>query len=838
MSPERWQRIDGLFDEALDLPPAERGAFLDRSCAGEPDVREELEALLDACERASDFLGQPPHTLAGEVVGPLFGTAEAETHLAPGQAVGPYRIVEPIGRGGMGVVYLAERADGHFRKRVALKVVKRGMDTDEIVGRFRHERQILARLEHPNVARLLDGGVTEDGRPYFVMECVDGEPLDAYCDRLRLSVRERLKRFMDVLEAVAYAHRNLVVHRDLKPSNILVTQKGEVKLLDFGIAKLLDTDDPAQTVPLTEAHTRRLTPDYAAPEQVRGEPPTTATDVYALGVILYALLAGRRPYDFPTGMLSEIERTICERVPRRPSTALFHPARTSADDASLTPEAIAEQRATLPKKLRRTLAGDLDAIVLKALRKEPERRYASAADLLGDLQRYTKGKTVRARPDTFRYRTSRFVRQHKVGVAATALIMLTLVGGIVATTVQARRAMRAYEGMQVQTERAESQRDFLAGAFASVDPENPTDVFSTLSDTLTKSEFAKALIGGNVARVDELRHPLDQAAVLDVMGNAYLAFGLFAEAESTFTKALGLKRSELGKQHFDLVASLIGIAIAAQNYPDYERATDLYQQAQDILADAAPAERHLLPVIYNNLGSLKLDQRQHDEAKLWFTRALDEVHAQEEQSSDPEQLRLWRARGLTGLGTALLRLGDLDEAEKLMRRALALYERELGSSHPQTAKTLYSLAACLARKGNFADAEAAYHRALVIYRQAYGDDHVTVASSFYDLARLARKDGRQREAERLGLRALAIYEKRVGLEHPRSVNCSLLVGRILCDRDERERAVEHLSRGLSVLQKHGLAEGNPNFIIGKEWLAECSMPQPSLDLTPDDPARL
>ena len=412
MSPERWQRIDGLFDEALDLPPAERGPFLDRSCAGEPDVREELEALLDACERASDFLGQPPHTLAGEVVGPLFGTAEAETHLAPGQAVGPYRIVEPIGRGGMGVVYLAERADGHFRKRVALKVVKRGMDTDEIVGRFRHERQILARLEHPNVARLLDGGVTEDGRPYFVMECVDGEPLDAYCDRLRLSVRERLKRFMDVLEAVAYAHRNLVVHRDLKPSNILVTQKGEVKLLDFGIAKLLnpaeagrlDTDGAAQTVPLTEAHTRRLTPDYAAPEQVRGEPPTTATDVYALGVILYALLAGRRPYDFPTGMLSEIERTICERVPRRPSTAPFHPhpARTSADDASLTPEAIAEQRATLPKKLRRTLAGDLDAIVLKALRKEPERRYASAADLLDDLRRYAQ-RQDRPRPPGYVY---------------------------------------------------------------------------------------------------------------------------------------------------------------------------------------------------------------------------------------------------------------------------------------------------------------------------------------------------------------------------------------------------------------------------------------------------
>ena len=829
MSPEHWQRIDRLFDEALDLPPDERTAFLERACDGDAALREEIEALLTACENATGFLDQPPISLAETALSPFFEMPEDD--LAPGQTLGPYRIVEPIGRGGMGAVYLAERDDGHFHKRVALKVVKRGMDTGEIVGRFRYERQILARLEHEGVARLLDGGITPDGRPYFVMECVDGEPLDEYCDRLRLSVPERLALFMDVLEAVRYAHHNLVVHRDLKPSNILVappTEEGgrpEVKLLDFGIAKLLDTD-AATTIPLTAANTRRLTPDYAAPEQIRGEPPTPATDVYALGVILYQLLTGRRPYHFLTRQLSEIEQTICERAPHKPSTAIFHArlAPPSADDTPPTASTLAAQRRTLPKKLHRTLSGDLDAIILKALRKEPERRYASAAELLRDLCRYTEGKTVYARPDTFRYRTSRFIRQHKVGVAATALIILTLVGGIVGTTWQARLAIQNAAESKQNEARAESQRDFLAGAFALGDPEDPTAPLSALEDTLTKSEFAKALIGNNIARVGELENPLDQASILDVMGSAYLAFGLFAEAESTFAEALDLKRGQLGERDPDLVESLVGIATAAQNYPDYERATGLYQQALDILSNAALEEHRPLPVIYNNLGSLQFSQRQYDEAKRWFTRALDEIDKQEGLSDDLKHLRLQRARGLTGLGTVLLRHGDLDEAEKLMRQALTIHERELGGSHPQTAKTLYSLAICLAEKDDFAGAEAAYRRALVIYRQAYGENHLTVAGSLYALTALAREQGNLREAEKLGLRALAAYKGTVGLEHYRAAKCLLVVGKILCDRGETERATEYLSMGLSALQQHDLAEGNPNFMRGKQWLDECSAP--------------
>ena len=822
MSPERWQRLDGLFDEALDLPAAARGAFLDERCAGEPDLREELEALLEACESSGDFLDEPPHSLAGEVVGPLFGTAEVG--LAPGQAVGPYRIVGPIGRGGMGVVYLADRADGHFRKRVAIKVVKRGMDTDEIVRRFRHERQILARLEHPGVARLLDGGVTGDGLPYFVMECVEGEPLDAYCDRLRLPVRERLELFMDVLEAVRYAHRNLVVHRDLKPSNILVTEGGErgraeVKLLDFGIAKVLASDDPAYSVLLTETHTRRLTPDYAAPEQVRGEAPTTATDVYALGVLLYELLAGRRPYTFPTRTLAEIERTICERVPPRPSAAVLHP-RTSAEEAALAPETIAAQRSTVPKRLRRALAGDLDAIVLKALRKEPERRYASAAELLDDLCRHADGRAVRARPDTFPYRASRFVRQHKAAAVTAALVLLTLVGGIVATTIQAQRAMRAYEEMGVQTERAESQRDFLASAFALADPDDPSALAVNQDDSTTAREVLRQMIGDARARIGELEHPLDQAAVLDVLGSAYTSRGYFAEAESTFAQALALKRGELRDGHAGLAESLVGLATAVQNYPDFDRATDLYEQAIGLLADAAPEERRLLPNVYNNLGWIHLSKGEFEDAEAWYTRSLREIADLESALGDDADLELLRAEGLNGLGVVLERLGKFEEAERALRQALSIQENKLGPSHPSVANTTFSLANCLLRKEDLHTAEDAYSRALAINRRVYGQEHVTIANVLQGLAALKHRLQESEEAEALYIQALGVYDQTVGPLHHWKAFCQIKLGRMLYETGDAERSVDYLQRGLSVLEQNGFAEDDPIVLQGNQWLVE------------------
>ena len=427
MTPERWQQVKALFEQALERPPDERAAFLDQACHGDEALRREVRSLLSSHD--DGFLDEPLSLDA-----PSGDDGAAHT----GQRIGAYRLVREIGHGGMGAVYLAERADGQFHQQVAVKFVRHGVDSDTLRRRFRAERQILARLEHPHIARLIDGGVSEDGLPYLAMEYVEGTRIDHYCDAHHLSTNERLRLFLAVCEAVHYAHQNLIVHRDLKPSNILVTEGGTVKLLDFGIAKLLD--DNAAATPLDEVPRtgmRVMTPEYASPEQIRGEPVTTAFDVYALGIILYELLAGQRPYRLSGLSPGEMERIVCEKAPARPSTAVTREAQTDATRAA-TPEEISRMRSTQPDKLRRRLAGDLDTIVMMALHKDPSRRYRSVGQLSEDLRRHLDGLPVTARPDSFAYRISKFIRRHWMGVAAA--VFISLLGGIATTAWQARVA--------------------------------------------------------------------------------------------------------------------------------------------------------------------------------------------------------------------------------------------------------------------------------------------------------------------------------------------------------------------------------------------------------------
>ena len=370
--PERFREADALFDAALDLPPGEREAYVDRACEGDSELSTAVRRLLRAHERAEGFLA----TAASEMAAPLL--VEALSGAAHPERVGAYRVVREIGRGGMGAVYLAERDDGQFRQRAALKLARGGIGTDYLTRRFLEERQILASLEHPHIARLLDGGVTEDGLPWFAMEYVEGQPIDAYCDARGLTIEQRLKLFLDVCGAVQYAHRNLVIHRDLKPSNILVTSDGSLKLLDFGIARLLAPGHEV-TAEFPVSGVRLMTPAYASPEQIRGESVTTASDVYALGVLLYELLTGSHPFRTPGVETAELQRRVLEERPARPSAV-----------ATLSPNRVGRLR------------GDLDAIVLKALEKSPERRYATAEQLATDVQRHLASRPVAARPDTWR----------------------------------------------------------------------------------------------------------------------------------------------------------------------------------------------------------------------------------------------------------------------------------------------------------------------------------------------------------------------------------------------------------------------------------------------------
>ena len=407
MSSDRWQHLEDLFHAALDRPASERDRFLAEACADDQELRAEVERLLKADQQASAFIDNAASSVE----------RVAASVLPNGRQVGAYRVVRELGRGGMGAVYLGERADAQFDMRVAIKLIKRGMDTDSVLQRFRHERQILAALEHPNIARLLDGGTTDEGLPYFVMEYVDGQPIDEYCRAHRLSLEQRLDLFRHVCGAVSYAHQHLVVHRDIKPSNILVTADGIPKLLDFGIAKLLESGDEALTL-ATEAGGQVMTPQYASPEQLRGERVTTVSDVYGLGVLLYELLAGARPYDVIGKSSDEIRQIVTSAV-LRPSAM----AARGSDDV-----------------LARRLRGDLDTIVLTAMRTDPAERYGSVALLADDVRRYVEGLPVVARGDSWTYRTARFIRRRKLGVAAAAAIVISLIGGVIATSWQARVA--------------------------------------------------------------------------------------------------------------------------------------------------------------------------------------------------------------------------------------------------------------------------------------------------------------------------------------------------------------------------------------------------------------
>ena len=429
MNPERWQQVRELLDRAITAPENERPALLESACGADAELRSEVESLLRShLQAGTEFLKKPALDV---------GIAVLDEGVRVGRRVGVYRLIEKIGQGGMGDVYRAERADGQYDKQVAIKFVRAGLDTTAILDRFRNERQVLASLDHPNIARLIDGGTTEDDVPYLVMELIEGTPIDDYCDEHKLAISQRLHLFMQVCSAVQYAHQHLVIHRDIKPGNILVTQEGVPKLLDFGIAKLLDSaGGPEMTLTMTHP----LTPEYASPEQVRGEAITTASDVYSLGVVLYELLTGHSPYPRKTTAPHELAQAICEYEPLRPSSRVSR--RAGAEGATSSGGRLNIVGEASTAKLRRRLAGDLDTIVLRAMHKEPGRRYVSVEQFSQDVRRHVDGLPVLARRDSWSYRAGKFITRHKIGVAAIALILLVIAGGVGATIREARIAAR------------------------------------------------------------------------------------------------------------------------------------------------------------------------------------------------------------------------------------------------------------------------------------------------------------------------------------------------------------------------------------------------------------
>jgi serine/threonine protein kinase/Tfp pilus assembly protein PilF len=701
---------------------------------------------------------------------PADGAAEERIPDLSGETVGVYRLIEPLGRGGMGEVYLGERADGRFEQKVAVKLVKRGMDSVEILRRFARERRILARLEHPSIARLLDGGETPDGRPYFVMERVEGVTITDYCRTHDVPLEDRLRLFASCCDAADAAHRALVVHRDLKPSNILVTPEGRVKLLDFGIAKLLEEEEGE--TPLTRLGERVITPAYAAPEQILGGGVTTATDVFALGVVLYELLTGAHPYDrratTPHELASRVERESAER----PSSAA---TRTTDADAA---------GPTRPRWARR-LHGDLDTITMKALAHEPERRYPSAAALAGDLRRYLTSRPVEARPASRGYRLRKFVVRHRLGVVAAGVVAAAVIVALAVSLAQTAAARR-------EARRAAAAQAFLTSLFEQIDPARSAGPAPTVRDLL---ERGSKRLDQDLAQQPELR-----AEMHALLGQVFDQLALSNQGEAHWRSALETRRALFGPHDARTAKAKKGLAISLARQARHAEAEPLFKELL-ARAEAIGDERELASMLMN-YGYQKLLTGGYAESGALLERAVALLGRGEK----PDRRAL--AGALNNLGLAYWRQGreraaievfertlaiktkdegprsgvvaatlhnlaqlhqildELDVAERYGREALAVEEALYPPNHPSIAGTLEALGQVARKRGDRASARALYERSITIYEGSQRPDHPDLAYSLRHLARLLLEEGEAEKALRLYERALALRRKAFGDRHP------------------------------------------------------------------------
>ncbi len=819
---DRWREIDQVFAEALDRPLAERKAFLDEACAGDPELRLAVERLLLADEASDTFLEQP----ASELLGLIPKEVEA------GERLGPYRLLRKLGAGGMGTVYLARREDEHYQQDVALKILRSGLQGTEAVHRFLAERQILARLEHPNIARLYDGGSTPDGRPYLVMELVEGLPVDEYCDRHQLTVDRRFDLFRRICGAVQYAHQNLIVHRDLKPGNILVTEAGEPKLLDFGIAKRLEPGS-ATKPELTRTGSRMMTPSYASPEQVRGEAITTASDVYSLGVLLYGLLAGCGPYRVESGLAHEIERAICEQEPERPSAALFRAGSPSAEE-------IARNRATRPQALRRRLLGDLDNIALMALRKEPARRYGSAAQLARDVENHLQSLPVVARPDTLSYRARKFVGRHRVGVSAAALVVLLVAGFIVSLIVQGRRIAR-------ERDKAQYSLSFLLDTFKDADP------YHTKGEHLTADEILTT--GAERVSRDLSGRPDVQAALMDAIGEVERGLGRYDRAEPLLERGLALRRATFGPESLEGAESLEHLGLLKRERSAFAEAERLLRQSLAI-KEARLGDRNLETAkTLNELGDLLVNngkaveaERLHRDAGKIATRVEGAVgptvaesllylsKAKLAQGNKVAAERIARQAlvvesGVVGardprlldlqskVGSILIEAGKYKEAEILLRKTLSAQREILGQQHPDVSDTLHSLAYVLHREGSWDKAEAINRDLLRTLRAQFGPSHPLIDDTLINLGTNIDAQGRPSEALPYYLEALEIRRQKFPRDSAQMAQALLLTASAYRGLKEYPDAISYSGQALEILEK--IQDPHVDFAlreIGRDYL--------------------
>jgi len=827
MDAERWQRIEQLCHAALERGPSEQPAFLEEVCAGDEALRREIESLLAQQANAERYLEAPAMEVAAKKLAEE-GSSRKRTHREDrliGQRISHYRIVEKLASGGMGEVYRAARADQEYEKQVAIKLVRAGMDTEFILGRFKTERQVLAGLEHPHIARLLDAGTTEDGLPYYVMEFIEGQPIDEYCDNRRLPTVERLRLFRAVCSAVHYAHQHLVVHRDIKPANILVTAEGIPKLLDFGIAKILHPESSLEFSAATVTVFRLMTPEYASPEQIRGEPMTTATDVYSLGVVLYQLLTGHLPYRLSSRSPHEVARAICETEPEKPSTAIRRTEEAPGPRGTtqrLTPELVSAARDMQPERLRRQLSGDLDQIVLKAIRKEPQHRYASAAQLSEDIERYLQGRPVIARARTWRYRSAKFVRRNKAGAAAAALVVLALAVGMMTTIQQRRKAEKRFNDVRALansllfevhdsikdlagataarkllvnkalvyldslSQEAAGDRSLqseLAAAYEKVGDVQSSPYSANLGDPAgALASFQKALAIRQALAAASRNAPEDERE----LATDYERIGMTLTTLGDYRGALEYARRDLAiwemlakaaptpESQERLAGAYFLLGRGYGDLQDAESALENYRKSvaiRESIAPSLPQARRRLAGTYGFMAPILLLRGETDQAILLERKSVDMMTKLSEEAPTNASYREYRDQAYYWLGYSLEKGGDTSEALVDYRRALADFET-LASADPKEVLGKEYVAMCqrgigstLVAQGDIAHGLQSLRKAFSLFQELAGLDNTgdlagTYAAFGLAYSRLAEQRGTSKEARMANWKlAQAAYQK-------------------------------------------------------------------------------
>lgn len=769
----RLQHLFNIVDTALSRKPEDRHGYLTRACGDNDTLMKEALLLLASIARSEPFWHEW-QTWNDRAIQRLL-KEEDGVPLEP-ELIGHWRLVELLGHGGMGNVFLAERADGQYEQFVAIKILRQGLQLGKSTHLFEQERQILANLDHPNIARLYDGGVLTDGRPWLAMQYVNGLSISSWVSEHDSSLIQRLELFQQVCNVVRFAHTNLIVHRDLKPDNILVTENGVVKILDFGIARLLD-DVPSQKENLlTQTVLRMFSLNYAAPEQITGEPITTATDVYALGLLFFELLTDTYPFDIEGKNQAQVEQVVRHNDPATPST--------------------------VASRWKSELRGDLDAIVLKALRKEPDQRYENAGQMADDIARYRSNLPVYARGDAFRYRAGKFYKRNREKLFAA---MAVLIGIIALVTYSTIRITTERNEAQIQARRTGQISDFLISLFEASDPRQ------ALGDTVTALELLER---GSVNIRETLQNePEIKASLLEVLGTVYQNMGQYEKAQSQFEEALNLRHKVIDAFHPDIARNLNEIASTLLYRGKRDRAREFLAEALKVHLHSNKPDYPDFASTLNNLAFIYLQKNELDSAEIMLRRAI--AIREKHMDDDPPKL----ATNLDGLAITLERKGEDKEAEKLYRKALEIRQKNLAANHPDVARSLNNLAGFLVRQGDTENAEPLYRQALFIWRKVLGDEHPDVAKAINNLGSVLEKQGCIVDAEPLYRESLSIKLKAFGAEHASVATSLNNLGLLLRKKGEFEASEPLLKESLRIRRKAFNNQPHPQIALGLHSLA-------------------